>query len=73
MKTILHLLPWTLSSHWICVIVQEHVRKHVLFNLLICVFNALFQAFCQRYIELENTLAHYDPSTGTSKRTGNIV
>jgi len=32
-----------------------------------------FQTFCQRYVEIENTLAHYDPSTGTSKRTGKTV
>jgi len=33
----------------------------------------LFQAFCQRYIEIERTLEYYDPTTGTSKRTGNTV
>jgi len=37
--------------------------------LTLCHLCVLFQAFCQRYIELENTLAHYDPLTGTSKRT----
>jgi len=37
------------------------------------VLPVLFQAFCQRYIEIENTLEHYDPCTGTSKRPGNAV
>jgi len=35
--------------------------------------HVVLQAFCQRYIEIERTLAYYDPATGTSKRSGNPV